>query len=389
MKVSAQVDIKCNDPILSVSELNQQIRSFLEEQVAPLWISGEISNFACPSSGHWYFTLKDASAAIRCALFQPRMRGIQFTPSNGAQVLVHGKVSLYETRGEYQLIADYIERAGDGLLQKAFNELKAKLAAEGLFEQIHKSPIPVFPKTIGIITSPTGAAIRDILTILKRRFPLLNVIIYPTAVQGAGAAAEIVAALKIANARKECDVLVVGRGGGSLEDLWPFNEEIVARAIFASEIPVISAVGHEIDFTIADFVADMRAATPSHAAELSSPDQFELLDKLNHLMQRLHARHPQQKLQDQMQQLDRLEQRLLRTMQYSIQNKKFQLAELSRCLNSISPLATLDRGYAILKSKSSQQIITSIKTVVSGDKVAVRVSDGEIHCAVEHTEEPL
>jgi len=388
MKVTGKVDTKSNEPVLSVSELNQQIRYFLEEQVAPLWISGEISNFACPSSGHWYFTLKDAGAAIRCALFKSLSRGIQFTPSNGAQVLVHGKVSLYETRGEYQLIADYIEPAGDGLLQKAFNELKAKLAAEGLFDKEHKSAIPSFPKTIGVITSPTGAAIRDVLTVLQRRFPLLNIIIYPTSVQGAQAAAEIVAALNIANERKECDVLVLGRGGGSLEDLWPFNEEKVARAIFASQIPIISAVGHEIDFTIADFVADLRAATPSHAAELSSPDQFELLERLNHLSLRLHARHPEQKLQEQMQQLDRLEQRLLRCMQHSLQHKTLQLAELSRGLHAISPLATLDRGYAIAK-KPSQEIITSIKAVSSGDKIAVRVIDGEIHCAIETLEEML
>jgi exodeoxyribonuclease VII large subunit len=381
------MDINSNDPILSVSELNQQIRQFLDENIAPLWLSGEISNFACPSSGHWYFTLKDASAALRCALFQPRSRGIKFLPENGAQVLVHGKVSLYEARGEYQLIADYIEPAGAGLLQKAFNELKMKLAAEGLFAESIKKRIPSFPKTIGIVTSPTGAAIRDILIVLQRRWPLLNIIIYPTAVQGNAAAAEIVSALEIANERNECDVLIVSRGGGSIEDLWPFNEEKVARAIFASQIPLISAVGHEIDFTIADFVADLRAATPSAAAEIVSPDHSEFLQRLQHFLQRIQARHPAQKLQEQMQQLDRVEQRLIRHMQMVLENKNLRLAELSRGLHAISPLATLDRGYAIIKNSKTQQTLVSVATITVGDTITARISDGQLLCTVNAIEE--
>jgi exodeoxyribonuclease VII large subunit len=381
------MDINSNDPVLSVSELNQQIRQFLDENIAPLWLSGEISNFACPSSGHWYFTLKDASAALRCALFQPRSRGIKFIPTNGAQVLVHGKVSLYEARGEYQLIADYIEPAGAGLLQKAFNELKTRLAAEGLFAESIKKRIPSFPKTVGVITSPTGAAIRHILIVLQRRWPLLNIIVYPTAVQGNAAAAEIVAAIETANKRNECEVLIVSRGGGSIEDLWPFNEEKVARAIFASNIPLISAVGHEIDFTIADFVADLRAATPSAAAEMVSPDHGEFHQRLQHLLQRIHARHPAQKLQEQIQQLDRVEQRLIRHMQFLLENKNLRLAELSRGLHAISPLATLDRGYAIIKNSQTQQMLVSVASINIGDTITARVRDGHLHCTVNAIEE--
>jgi exodeoxyribonuclease VII large subunit len=369
-----------SEPIYSVSQLNQEIRDFLENQIMPLWITGEISNFACPSSGHWYFTLKDAQASIRCALFKPKSRGIQTIPENGAQVLLHGRVSLYAPRGDYQFIADYFEAAGDGLLQKKFNLLKEKLLLEGLFEAAHKKPIPKWPKTIGVVTSPTGAAIHDILNILKRRFPLINIIVYPTAVQGASAAAEITRAIHTANQQKLCDVLIVGRGGGSLEDLWPFNEEIVARAIFNSQLPIVSAVGHEVDTTIADFVADLRAPTPSAAAELLSPDQAELSQTLEKIYARLKYLLTQT-TQNITQQLDHYEQKLLRAIQTLLEQKKLNLLELSRALNTMSPLATLDRGYSLLLDQNNN-IINSVKDTKTGDKVIVQVKDGKINCTV-------
>lgn len=369
-----------SEPIYSVSQLNQEIRDFLENQVMPLWITGEISNFACPSSGHWYFTLKDAQASIRCALFKPKSRGITAIPENGAQVLLHGRVSLYTPRGDYQFIADYLEAAGDGLLQKKFNLLKEKLLQEGLFEAIHKKPLPKWPSTIGVVTSPTGAAIHDILHVLNRRFPMINIIIYPTSVQGASAAAEITQAIQTANKQNDCDVLIVGRGGGSLEDLWPFNEEIVARAIFNSELPIVSAVGHEVDTTIADFVADLRAPTPSAAAELLSPDQIELRQTLEKTYARL-KNLLNQTAQNITQKLDHFEQKILRAMQTLIEQKKLNLLELSRALNTMSPLATLDRGYSLLLDKN-HRVLNSIKEIQTGDKIIAQLKDGKINCEV-------
>jgi len=374
------MNTEISEPIYSVSQLNQEIRDFLENQVMPLWITGEISNFACPSSGHWYFTLKDAQSSIRCALFKPKARGIEMTPQNGDQVVLHGRVSLYTPRGDYQFIADHVEAAGDGLLQKKFNLLKEKLLQEGLFEQEHKKSLPKWPQTIGVVTSPTGAAIHDILHVLNRRFPLIKVIIYPTAVQGSSAAGEIVDAIQIANQLKHCDVLIVGRGGGSLEDLWPFNEEIVARAIFASEIPIVSAVGHEVDITIADFVADARAPTPSAAAELLSPDQTELFSTLDKMSARLDYLLVQTS-RNITQQLDYFEERLNRAIQNFIQEKKLNIIELSRALNTMSPLATLDRGYSVLLDQNSN-VIDSIKNVSTGEKIIARVKDGEILATV-------
>lgn len=374
------MNTEISEPIYSVSQLNQEIRDFLENQVMPLWITGEISNFACPSSGHWYFTLKDAQAAIRCALFKPKSRGIQIVPENGAQVLLHGRVSLYTPRGDYQFIADYLEPAGDGLLQKKFNLLKEKLLQEGLFDPAHKKPLPKFPTTIGVITSPTGAAIHDILHILKRRFPLIKVIIYPTSVQGAPAAEEIVQAIQAANHQQLCDVLIIGRGGGSLEDLWPFNEEVVARAIYNSQIPTVSAVGHEVDTTIADFVADLRAPTPSAAAEILSPDQFELLNTLEKIYSRLQYLLTQTS-QNITQQLDYYEEKLNRLIQGLIQEKKLSLLELSRALNTMSPLATLDRGYALLLDLNNN-LITSIKNTKSDQHITAQLKDGKINCKI-------
>src|SRR5690554_997535 len=265
-----------NRDILSVSQLNRRAKQLLETHLPLLWVEGELSNVSQPSSGHWYFTLKDAQAQVRCAMFRNRNQLVRFIPQQGQQVLIRARVSLYEGRGDYQLIAEHLEESGAGALQRAFDELKLKLAAEGLFEQSCKQPLPSLPRHIAVITSPTGAAVRDILSVLKRRFPAIPVTVIPVAVQGKEAAPQIVKAIEQANRSGLFDVLVVGRGGGSLEDLWPFNEEIVARAIFASALPVVSAVGHEVDFTIADFVADLRAATPTAAAELLAPVEHEL-----------------------------------------------------------------------------------------------------------------
>jgi exodeoxyribonuclease VII large subunit len=370
-------------PIYTVSEINREVRSFLEENLSSFWVTGEISNFVCPSSGHWYFTLKDSKASLRCAFFKPKARGIQLVPENGLQVQLHGNISLYEPRGEYQFIADKIELAGEGLLQKAFEQLKEKLFQEGLFSEEHKKPLPAFIQTIGVVTSSTGAAFHDILQVLKHRFPLIKVILYPTLVQGVDAANDIVNAIHIANSRNECDVLIVGRGGGSLEDLWPFNEEIVARKIFESVIPIVSAVGHEIDFTIADFVADVRAPTPSSAAALISPDQQILLQQIVALQNRLYRNHPRHQMLENQQQLDVLEQLLFKTMTRMLIDKQYALAELSRALHTLSPLATLDRGYALLyKQGIAKRVVSSIQHVKTGEGLIVHLKDGKLECVV-------
>ena len=271
-----------NSNIFTVTQLNYSVRHLLEVELGQVWLTGEISNFSQPVSGHWYLTLKDENAQVRCAMFKMKNLRVNFRPQNGMQVLVRASVSLYEPRGDYQLIIESMQMAGDGLLQQQFEGLKMKLAAQGLFAQEHKKPIPKFVKRVGIITSPSGAALQDILHILNRRDPSLQVVIYPTLVQGKEATQDIIDTIRLANQRKECDVLIVGRGGGSLEDLWCFNEEMVAYAIYQSELPIISAVGHETDVTIADFVADLRTPTPSAAAELVSRDQQEIVRQLQH-----------------------------------------------------------------------------------------------------------
>lgn len=327
-----------NEQIFSVSQLNNNARQLLEQHLGSIWLTGEISNFTQPVSGHWYLTLKDENAQVRCAMFRMKNLRVTFRPANGMQVLVRATVSLYEPRGDYQLIIDAMHLAGEGLLQKQFDALKMKLAAEGLFATHLKKALPDFAKSVGIVTSATGAALQDILQILQRRDPSLKIVIYPTAVQGKDAGAEIVQMIELANARQEVDVLIVGRGGGSLEDLWCFNEENVARAIFDSQLPIISAVGHETDVTITDFVADIRAPTPSAAAELVSRNQQDLmqhilyqrqrldmaLDRalqqkqrdLTHLIQRLQSQHPQAQLNAQYQQMQQLQQRLQSAMQW-------------------------------------------------------------------------
>ena len=281
----AMNDSNSERQIFTISELNRRVRQLLEINLPMLWVEGEISNFACPSSGHWYLSLKDQSAQVRCAMFRNANQRVKFRPKNGTQVLVRCRAGIYEGKGEYQLIIEHMEEAGFGALQRQFEQLKAKLDAEGLFDNDNKRPIPDSINHIGVVTSPTGAAVKDILSVLKRRFPAIKVSIFPTAVQGEEATDQIVNALADANRCEQIDALIVGRGGGSLEDLWSFNTEPVARAIAASRLPIISAVGHEIDFTIADFVADLRAPTPSAAAELVSPDSLQIQNQLYRIQQ--------------------------------------------------------------------------------------------------------
>ncbi|MFV0278396.1 MAG: exodeoxyribonuclease VII large subunit [Parahaliea sp.] len=347
---------------LSVSQLNRQVRKLLESSFGFIWVEGEISNFAAPSSGHWYFSLKDAEAQVRCAMFRNRNQHLRPQPANGDQVRLRARISLYEGRGEFQLIVEHLEAAGAGALQAAFEQLKARLQAEGLFASERKRALPEHIEHLGVVTSATGAAIHDILTVLGRRWPAMRVYILPVAVQGEAAAGEIAAAIARANrltARGEVplEALIVGRGGGSLEDLWAFNEEIVARAIAASTLPVVSAVGHEVDFTIADLVADARAPTPSAAAEMLSPDREQWQAHLAQLQARLqratnhrlaasrerlqqlarHLRHPGQQLRERAQRLDELEQRLQRAQRHHLQRQAARLALLNSCLRSCSP----------------------------------------------------
>jgi len=441
---------KAEKHVYRVSELNQDVRTLLETGFPQLWLEGEISNFACPSSGHWYFSLKDQRAQVRCAMFKNKNRSVGFTPKQGDQVLTKVKISLYEARGEYQLIVESMEEAGFGVLQRAFEVLKNKLQKEGLFDASVKQSLPKHPKQIGVITSPTGAAIRDILSVLKRRFPGIPVLLYPVAVQGESAAPQIVDAIQIANQEKHCDVLILARGGGSLEDLWSFNEETVARAIFHSNIPIVSGVGHEIDFTIADFVADCRAATPSAAAEQVVPDQADIQtyilrlqqqltnnlitvlnnkkDKLEWLSKRI--KHPSQQLREKTQRLDELDLRLNQSLKNQLILKKMaheqiqkQLSHLNpnnllkknqqkmeflnhrlcqnisnrikqktnqfimatRTLHTVSPLATLDRGYAIISQRNNNCIVHSYKDVKPKDELKVRLSNGQLVCSVKET----
>lgn len=319
---------------ISVSELNRQAKMLLEQGLARVWVEGEISNLAKPASGHLYFSLKDELAQIRCAFFRQRQRGPALVPKNGDQVLAFGRVSLYEARGEFQLIVEQLEAAGAGELRRRFEALKARLAAEGLFDEARKKALPRLPARVGVVTSPTGAAIRDIITVLRRRFPAIPLVIYPTAVQGDAAAAQVAAAIRTAIRRNECDVLIVGRGGGSLEDLWPFNEEVVARAIADSPIPIVSAVGHEVDVTIADFAADVRAPTPSGAAELVVPDQADWDRQLSTVSTRI-ATRARRYFEDRYQALDWLSGRLSRCSPVAtVARQRERLAGLRQALAS-------------------------------------------------------
>jgi len=484
--------------VYTVSRLNREVRVLIERGLGVVWVEGELSNLSVPSSGHWYFSMKDRDAQLRCAMFRQKNMSVGFTPKSGQQILARGRVSLYEPRGDYQFIVEHLEEAGVGALKREFERLKTKLAAEGLFAVERKRSLPRFPRRIGVVTSPTGAALRDILHILGRRFPPAAVLIYPTPVQGDAAIPLIVDAIQTASARAECDVLIVARGGGSIDDLWAFNDERVARAIHASAIPVVSGVGHEIDFTIADFVADARAPTPSGAAELVAPDRNACLEalartlermsvgmrrelralgtrfsaasarlKLSHpgirlnqqaqrldeleqrltasaqrelrlitsrfegLGQRLRLAHPGLRLAQQKQRLDDLEQRLAGAIRSALNNDSRRVSEMrthlvqhspahrirelrvrhgeisgrlnhamtrlvsradhrlglaARTLNTVSPLATLGRGFALVKRVSDGKLVTDSNSVAVGDDIQAQLAHGTVTARVTSKE---
>jgi exodeoxyribonuclease VII large subunit len=480
--------------VYTVSRLNREVRVLIERGLGVVWVEGELSNISVPSSGHWYFSMKDRDAQLRCAMFRQRNMSVGFTPKSGQQILARGRVSLYEPRGDYQFIVEHLEEAGVGALKREFERLKVKLAAEGLFALERKRSLPRFPRRIGVVTSPTGAALQDILHILARRFPPAAVLIYPTPVQGDAAIPSIVEAIETASARAECDVLIVARGGGSIEDLWAFNDERVARAIRASAIPIVSGIGHEIDFTIADFVADARAPTPSGAAELVAPDRVACLEALARNLERLNAcmrrelrslgsrydaaslrlklshpgvrlsqqtqrvdeleqrlsafmrrefrsiasrfesvglrlnlAHPGLRLVQQRQRLDDLEQRLNGAMRGALHSDRTRITEMftrlvhqspahsvreyrlhhgalasrlqhalkecfsraehrlglaTRTLNTVSPLATLGRGFALVKRVSDGKLLTDADAIDVGDEIEARLANGTLKARV-------
>lgn len=436
-------------PVLTVSELNRMARRALESQLPLLWVEGEVSNFTRAASGHWYFSLKDVNAQVRCVMFRGRNQFADFTPANGDHVEIRALPSLYEARGEFQLGAEAIRRAGAGRLYEAFLKLKAKLEAEGLFDPMTKRALPRFPRTVGIVTSPQAAALHDVLTALARRMPGLPVILYPTPVQGAGAGAQIAAAIRTAGERAECDVLLVCRGGGSLEDLWAFNDEAVSRAIAASPMPVVSGVGHETDFTLADFAADLRAPTPTAAAELASPVRQELLQQLDHLSRQLHHHHarrqhsemqrldylarrlvhPAEQLRRRQTELNQLAQRLhhtsgtrltreqlriarlsqrLVTPRHVIQREqqrlgalglraqravqggfgqhRLTLARLASSLAHLNPEGVLARGYSIVQRENGS-VVQDAAVLDAGEKIGIRLHRGQIRATVDSTRE--
>ncbi|MFV0448248.1 MAG: exodeoxyribonuclease VII large subunit [Vibrio sp.] len=386
-----------NPNIYTVSRLNAEVRLLLENEMGIVWLLGEISNFSAPVSGHWYLTLKDSRAQVKCAMFKGNNRFVNFKPKNGQQVLVKARLSLYEPRGDYQIIIESMQPEGDGRLQQEFDQLKMRLAAEGLFAQTLKKSLPEHPRCVGVITSKTGAALHDILQVLKRRDPSLPVIIYPTLVQGEEAAIQIAQAIGCANSRAECDVLIVGRGGGSLEDLWCFNNEIVARTIAASQIPIISAVGHEIDVTIADFVADVRAPTPSAAAELVSRDntnkkqafqtyQHKIASAMRHyfaqrkvelkqLQHRLDRQHPANRLQRQQQQLDEYSMRLERAIQARLNKTQQHIDKQKHQLQLLSPEKILRTQQYLLSSKQKEMSEAMKRYLVSSRHTFTRLTD--------------
>ena len=435
--------------IISVTELNKLAKSLLENGIPKLWIEGEISNLARPASGHIYFSLKDETSQIRCAWFKQRQSINANDISNGMKMLALGKISLYQPRGEYQFIIEKMETAGEGDLKRKYEELKQKLFNEGLFDREKKLQIPKLPKKIGVITSPSGAAIRDVLSILKRRFPLLPIVIFPITVQGDNAAPDIENALKNANLRADCDVLILTRGGGSLEDLWAFNEEIVARAIHMSKIPIISAIGHETDTTIADFVSDIRAPTPSGAAEIVTPDQNELLKLLKTLFGRiehetnqyinsksqsmdwlskrlsqsnpimtvrkqieisgnlrkllfssigrnlsihskavdslkfrLNSSSPKLEIQKAISHLSEMQLKITTSTKSSVTKLNSQLTALGKTLDSLSPLKTLDRGYAVARDSKTKKIISNSEKVSINSQIDIKLAKGEIAAKV-------
>jgi exodeoxyribonuclease VII large subunit len=434
--------------VYSISRLNREVKAMLEGHFPLLWIEGEISNLARPASGHLYFSLKDKEAQIRCALFKGSQRGLGCIPKDGMQVLVRARVSLYEGRGEFQLIVETLEEAGEGALRRAFELLKNRLAAEGLFDPAHKKPLPTLPKRIGIITSPTGAALRDVLTTLRRRFPAIAVLIYPVPVQGDGAADKIAAAIRLAGERRDCDALILARGGGSLEDLWSFNEEVVARAVYACPLPLVCGVGHETDFSIADWVADARAPTPTAAAEMLSPNQDEWLaqfitletrlqrlmrnhvserqqrldwlsgrivhprERITRLQQRLvemtkrmrlaqiatqrvadarwqaltarlYRRHPEIALRQWRLRFQHMQTLLATGMRQALQRQQQRTQLAVHRLDTLSPLATLQRGYAIVRRADNNRIVRNAEDIQPGERLQARLARGSLLCVVD------
>ena len=394
---------------LTVTQLNLFIKDLMGQipLLNNIKIKGEISNFKHHSSGHMYMSLKDESGVLRAVMFKNSAMYLKFRPENGMQVVASGRISVYERDGQYQLYINSMEQEGKGNLYEQFEKLKAKLQLEGLFDQNFKKPIPRYPKCIGVVTAPTGAAVRDIINILSRRYKAADICLYPALVQGDGAAESVKTGIEYFNKTKKCDVIIIGRGGGSIEDLWAFNEEILARAIFESEIPIISAVGHETDFTIADFVSDLRAPTPSAAAELSVPAGDELLERLQstetqllriakkiienrRLKLKVYAekqvlRDPVSKINEKGIYLDHLT-RLFENSVVSVLNKKQQmLGIVASRLDGLSPLGTLNRGYAIAKTADGS-VVRSVKQVKQGETVVVKVKDGEINTVVKQEE---
>jgi exodeoxyribonuclease VII large subunit len=382
--------------VFSVKEINRLVRELLEQSFPSFWISGEISNFISASSGHWYFSLKDDEAQVRCTMFKNKNMAADWVPKNGEKIEAKCFIGLYEARGEYQLNIEVIRHAGAGLLSEAFNQLKEKLLKEGLFEPTRKKPIPQFPQSIGIITSPTGAAIEDILITLKRRSPHIPIFIYPSLVQGKEAPSAIVKAIETANTRMECDALILARGGGSIEDLWAFNEEIVARAIIASKIPTITGVGHETDTTIADFVSDLRAPTPTGAAELVTSHTVELIktiqayknqlnkmmasvireliQKVDYLEKRLIS--PRQQIQRQKEQIHQYIQRINQSIKNAMIQYRLNIDKLKLNLDHLSPHAVLSRGYSIITNVDGQ-IVNNINQLKLDDKIHIQLNHGQ------------
>jgi exodeoxyribonuclease VII large subunit len=390
--------------IISVSELNRLAKEVLEQSFPLFWVSGEISNFTRAASGHWYFSLKDQSAQVSCVMFRGRNSYLDWSPKEGDKVEARALVTLYEARGSFQLTIEFLQRAGAGALFEAFEKLKTKLQQEGLFDAAFKQAIPAHPKQIGIVTSSDAAALHDVLTTLRRRMPNIPVVIYPTPVQGKGAATQIANAINLANQRKECDVLIICRGGGSMEDLWQFNEEAVARAIANCKIPTISGVGHETDFTICDFVADVRAPTPTAAAELASPSREALVTKLKQLGEQLKRNglylvqqreqlldyfsrrlvSPTQQLGLQTAQLEQLRYRLSLNIQQQLQHQRRNLTQLAQNLHHLNPQAVLSRGYAFAQNKQGE-IISNSQQIKAGDDISLTFDVGSAEATITQT----
>lgn len=394
------------EPVYSVSDINRLIKDVLDHvpMLSRVQVTGEISNFKRYPSGHCYFTLKDGEAALKCVMFAGRARYLRFQPVNGNKVVASGQISVYERDGVYQLYVSSMSPQGAGALLEAYEKLKAKLAAEGLFAMERKKPLPLLPKRVGIVTSPAGAAVHDVITVSRRRDPGVKLYLYPVKVQGDGAAEEIVRAIRFFNENHLADVLIVGRGGGSIEDLWAFNEEPVVRAVAASEIPVVSAVGHETDFTLCDFAADRRAATPSQAAEIVAPDVEsyrngiaamiahgrDVLEKrISEEQRRLSAvegswvfRHPERLFADEAQRLDQAIQKLVKGIEEQQKEKSRQLSLAAAKLQALSPLSVLVRGYSITQ-KRDRSVVKSVNDVAPGEPIMTRLSDGALISVVQ------